>query len=339
VIPELGLFSLVLAFIFALMQSVLPLMGAIQNNVALQNKNKPLAFAQFTFLSISFILLTVAFLTDDFSIKYVAENSNFLLPTMYKFSAVWGAHEGSLLLWVMLLSLWTCVVAHFSQAPIKTRAQVVSIMGMISAGFLLFLICTSNPFANFLPNSFSNGSDLNPLLQDPGLIFHPPMLYMGYVGFSVAFAFALSALIDGKVDIAWANYSRSWTLLAWSFLTLGIVLGSAWAYRELGWGGWWFWDPVENASFMPWLAGTALIHSMAVASRREVFKAWVILLAICVFSLSLLGTFLVRSGILTSVHAFATDPSRGLFMLIYLSVVVGGSLLLYAWRANEQCKK
>lgn len=295
---------------------------------------QPAAWGQFAFLLFSFICLTYAFMVDDFSVAYVANNSNTALPWYYKFSAVWGAHEGSLLLWALILAGWTFAVAIFSRhLPEEMLARVLAVMGMISIGFLLFLIVTSNPFERLLPNSPADGRDLNPLLQDFGLIVHPPMLYMGYVGFSVAFAFAIAALLGGKLDAAWARWSRPWTTVAWAFLGIGIALGSWWAYYELGWGGWWFWDPVENASFMPWLVGTALIHSLAVTEKRGVFKSWTVLLAIATFSLSLLGTFLVRSGVLTSVHAFATDPERGVFILAFLLVVVGGSLALFAVRA------
>lgn len=295
---------------------------------------QPAAWGQFAFLLFSFICLTYAFMVDDFSVAYVANNSNSALPWYYKFSAVWGAHEGSLLLWALILAGWTFAVAIFSRhLPEEMLARVLAVMGMISIGFLLFLIVTSNPFERLLPNSPADGRDLNPLLQDFGLIVHPPMLYMGYVGFSVAFAFAIAALLGGKLDAAWARWSRPWTIVAWAFLGIGIALGSWWAYYELGWGGWWFWDPVENASFMPWLVGTALIHSLAVTEKRGVFKSWTVLLAIAAFSLSLLGTFLVRSGVLTSVHAFATDPERGVFILAFLLIVVGGSLALFAVRA------
>jgi cytochrome c-type biogenesis protein CcmF len=295
---------------------------------------QPAAWGQFAFLAFSFACLTYAFMVDDFSVAYVASNSNTALPWYYKFSAVWGAHEGSLLLWALILGGWTFAVAIFSRhLPEEMLARVLAVMGMISVGFLLFLIITSNPFARLLPNVPVDGRDLNPLLQDFGLIVHPPMLYMGYVGFSVAFAFAIAALLGGKLDAAWARWSRPWTIVAWAFLGIGIALGSWWAYYELGWGGWWFWDPVENASFMPWLVGTALIHSLAVTEKRGVFKSWTVLLAIAAFSLSLLGTFLVRSGVLTSVHAFATDPERGVFILAFLLVVVGGSLALFALRA------
>jgi cytochrome c-type biogenesis protein CcmF len=293
-----------------------------------------LAIGLLVFVAISFACLTTAFLQDDFSVALVASHSNSLLPPLYKFSAVWGNHEGSLLLWALTLALWTAAVALFSpQLPYTVLARVLSVMGAIAVGFLAFSLFTSNPFARNLPSPPADGADLNPLLQDPGLIIHPPLLYMGYVGFSVAFAFAIAALLGGRLDASWARWSRPWTNVAWAFLSLGIMLGSWWAYYELGWGGWWFWDPVENASFMPWLAGTALVHSLAVTEKRGLFKSWTVLLAIFTFSLSLLGTFLVRSGVLTSVHAFATDPARGLFILVFLAIVVGGSLTLYALRA------
>ena len=335
-IPELGQFTLVLALASALVLSIYPLLGASRGNTAMMLLARPLAYAQFGFLFISFLCLTWAFVEHDFTVLYVASNSNSLLPLAYRISAVWGAHEGSLLLWVLILAGWTAAVARFSRAlPLDAVARVLSVMGMIAIGFLLFALFTSNPFERTLPFFPVDGRDLNPLLQDPGLIFHPPMLYMGYVGFSVAFAFAIASLMTGKLDAAWARWSRPWTMAAWIFLTLGIALGSWWAYYELGWGGWWFWDPVENASFMPWLAGTALIHSLAVTEKRASFKAWTVLLAIMAFSLSLLGTFLVRSGVLVSVHAFASDPTRGLFILIFLLLVVGSSLLLYAIKGAE----
>ncbi|MCH8163495.1 MAG: heme lyase CcmF/NrfE family subunit, partial [Proteobacteria bacterium] len=294
---------------------------------------RPLARGQFAFIAIAFMCLVYAFITYDFSVAYVAQNSNSALPLRYRISAVWGGHEGSLLLWALILSIWTLAVSIFSRSlPEAFVARVLGVMGLVSIGFLLFMLLTSNPFTRLWPEPL-DGADLNPLLQDFGLIIHPPVLYMGYVGFSVAFGFAIAALLDGRLDATWARWSRPWTIAAWIFLTIGIALGSWWAYYELGWGGWWFWDPVENASFMPWLVGTALIHSLAATEKRGVFKRWTILLAICAFSLSLLGTFLVRSGVLTSVHAFATDPARGVFILIYLGVVIGGSLTLYAWRA------
>jgi cytochrome c-type biogenesis protein CcmF len=335
VIPELGHIALILALALAIIQAFFPVVGAhrgIHSWVALA---RPVARTQLLFMLISYGCLTYAFLTHDFSVRYVASNSNTSLPTIYLISGVWGAHEGSLLLWALILSLWTGAVTMFSRSvPEAMLARVVGVMGMVSIGFLLFMLLTSNPFDRLI-NAPAEGRDLNPLLQDPGLAIHPPMLYMGYVGFSVAFAFAIAAMLGGRLDAAWARWSRPWTNIAWVFLSLGIMLGSWWAYYELGWGGWWFWDPVENASFMPWLVGTALMHSLAVTEKRGAFKAWTVLLAIFAFSLSLLGTFLVRSGVLTSVHAFATDPGRGIFILLFLCVVIGGSLLLYSWRASQ----
>ena len=334
-IPELGHFALIIAFSIALVQGIFPMIGAHKGISGWVAMAKPAALAQFLFVSIAFGLLAYAFQTNDFSVAYIANNSNSALPAVYRFAAIWGGHEGSLLLWMLMLTGWGAAVAVFSdRLPPEMVARVLSVMGLIAIGFMLFILFTSNPFDR-LPVPPMDGRDLNPLLQDPGLVIHPPMLYMGYVGFSVAFAFALAALIGGRLDGAWARWSRPWTVVAWSFLTIGIVLGSWWAYYELGWGGWWFWDPVENASFMPWLMGTALIHSLAVAEKRSVFKSWTVLLAIFCFSLSLLGTFLVRSGVLTSVHAFATDPTRGVFILGFLAVVVGGSLMIYAWRAPQ----
>ncbi|MGV8919892.1 MAG: heme lyase CcmF/NrfE family subunit [Pseudomonas sp.] len=333
-IPELGHLAMILALCFALVQAIVPLIGAWRGDRLWMSLAQPAAWGQFAFLVFAFGTLTYSFMTDDFSVGYVANNSNSSLPWYYKFSAVWGAHEGSLLLWALILGGWTFAVSIFSrQLPQVMLARVLAVMGMISVGFLLFLILTSNPFSRMLPQIPADGHDLNPLLQDIGLIVHPPMLYMGYVGFSVAFAFAIAALLGGRLDAAWARWSRPWTIVAWAFLGVGITLGSWWAYYELGWGGWWFWDPVENASFMPWLVGTALIHSLAVTEKRGVFKSWTVLLAIAAFSLSLLGTFLVRSGVLTSVHAFASDPARGVFILIFLLAVVGGSLTLFAFRA------
>src|SRR5690554_1911197 len=335
-IPEIGHLALILALCLALVQSTLPLIGAWRGDRLWMGVARPAASGQFFFLLLSFACLTWAFMVDDFSVAYVAHNSNSALPWYYKFSAVWGAHEGSLLLWAAILGGWTFAVAVLSrQLPEEMLARVLAVMGIISIGFLLFLIVTSNPFERLLPQAPTDGRDLNPLLQDSGLIVHPPMLYMGYVGLSVAFAFAVAALLGGRLDAAWARWSRPWTLVAWASLGVGIVLGSWWAYYELGWGGWWFWDPVENASFMPWLVGTALIHSLAVTEKRGVFKSWTVLLAIAAFSLSLLGAFLVRSGVLTSVHAFAADPDRGIFILIMLGIVIGGSLLLYAVRAGQ----
>ena len=333
-IPELGRRAMILALCLAVVQGTLPLIGAWRGDSQWMGLAQPAAWGQFSFLAFSFACLTYAFMVDDFSVAYVAQNSNSALPWYYKFSAVWGAHEGSLLLWAFILAGWTFAVSIFSrQLPEDMLARVLGVMGLISIGFLLFLIVTSNPFERLLPQAPMDGRDLNPLLQDFGLVVHPPMLYMGYVGFSVAFAFAIAALLGGRLDAAWARWSRPWTLIAWAFLGTGIALGSWWAYYELGWGGWWFWDPVENASFMPWLVGTALIHSLAVTEKRGVFKSWTVLLAIAAFSLSLLGTFLVRSGVLTSVHAFATDPERGVFILAFLLVVIGGSLTLFALRA------
>ena len=295
---------------------------------------KPLASVQFILIAFAFLCLAYAFAFMDYSVLYVANNSNSKLPLQFRIAAVWGGHEGSLLLWALILSIWTLAVSLFSKhIPDDMRARILGVMGLVSVGFLLFMLMVSNPFERLIPAAL-DGRDLNPLLQDPGMIFHPPMLYMGYVGFSVAFAFSIAALLGGQLDAAWARWSRPWTILAWIFLTVGIMAGSNWAYYELGWGGWWFWDAVENASFMPWLVGTALIHSLAVTEKRGSFKAWTVLLAICAFSLSLLGTFLVRSGVLTSVHAFATDPRRGIFILAFLVVVIGGSLLLFAWRAS-----
>lgn len=334
-LPELGHYALILALCLALVQGVVPLAGAQRGIVNWMAVARPVAWAQFVMLLVSFGLLTHAFIGNDFSVAYAARNSNSLLPAIYRFSAVWGGHEGSLLLWALLLAGWSAAVGLFSRRlPLAMVARVLGVMGLVSVGFLLFMILTSNPFERLWPIP-ADGRDLNPLLQDPGLVLHPPMLYMGYVGFSVAFAFAIAALLGGKLDATWARWSRPWTTVAWVFMTLGISLGSWWAYYELGWGGWWFWDPVENASFMPWLVGTALIHSLAVAEKRSAFKNWTVLLAIFTFSLSLLGTFLVRSGVLTSVHAFATDPKRGLFILLLLAVVVGASLLIYAWRAPQ----
>ena len=332
-IPELGHFALIIAFAIAIVQSVVPIIGAARNDTALISMARPTALAQFLFVGISYAALTHAFIVHDFSVLYVANHSNLVQPLMYRISGVWGSHEGSLLLWALILAGWTVAVAAYSRnLPEILMARVMAVMGMISTGFLSFMLFTSNPFTRVFPAPL-DGKELNPLLQDPGLAIHPPMLYMGYVGFSVAFAFAVAALLGGKLDATWARWSRPWTTIAWSFLTLGIALGSWWAYNELGWGGWWFWDPVENASFMPWLVGTALIHSLASTEKRGVFKSWTVLLAILAFSLSLLGTFIVRSGVLVSVHAFATDPTRGVFILAFLIVVVGGSLALYAWRS------
>ncbi|MDU2728268.1 heme lyase CcmF/NrfE family subunit [Pantoea sp.] len=334
--PEVGSFLLCLALGIALLLSVYPLWGAVRQDARLMGLARPLASGLFLCIAGAFLVLVHAFVVNDFTVGYVAANSNTLLPVYYRIAATWGAHEGSLLLWVLLLSSWTLLVAIFSRGmPQDALARVLAVMGMINLGFLLFIILTSNPFTRTLPDFPIDGRDLNPMLQDIGLIFHPPLLYMGYVGFSVAFAFAIASLMAGRLDTAWARWSRPWTTAAWVFLTIGIVLGSAWAYYELGWGGWWFWDPVENASFMPWLAGTALIHSLAVTEKRGTFKAWTVLLAITAFSLSLLGTFLVRSGVLVSVHSFASDPARGMFILAFLVIVIGSSLLLYAIKGGQ----
>lgn len=332
--PEFGHFALILAWCFSALLFVLPLYGAYRGQVLMMRSARSLAAGMFFFVVLSFIALTYSFIVDDFSVAYVASHSNSLLPLHFKISAVWGGHEGSLLLWILMHAGWTASVAFFSRSlPLPMQARVLAVLGFVAVGFIAFIVITSNPFSRILPIPPLDGSDLNPLLQDIGLIIHPPVLYMGYVGFSVSFAFAIAALLTGRLDSAWARWSRPWTILAWGFLSIGIALGSWWAYYELGWGGWWFWDPVENASFMPWLAGTALIHSLAVTEKRGLFKSWTILLAIFAFSLSLLGTFLVRSGVLTSVHAFANDPERGVFILGFLLVVVGGSLTLFALRA------
>ena len=334
-IPEFGHYALILALCVALIQGVLPLLGAHQGRREWLMLARPAAQTVFLLLATAFVILAWCFYTNDFSVLYVAEHSNSQMPVIYRLGAVWGGHEGSLLLWVFLLSTWTILVAQLSKALDEFMvARVIGVLGLVMSGLLLFILTTSNPFMRLLPAA-QDGRSLNPLLQDPGLVFHPPMLYMGYVGFSVAFAFAIASLLSGRLDAAWARWSRPWTTAAWVFLTLGIALGSWWAYYELGWGGWWFWDPVENASFIPWLVGTALLHSLAVTEKRGGFKSWTVLLAITAFSLSLLGTFLVRSGVLTSVHAFATDPRRGIFILIFLALVVGSSLVLYAWRAPK----
>ena len=333
-IPELGHFALILALLVALAQGTLPLVGAQRRDAALMAIARPAALAQFFLVAFAFGCLAYSFATNDFSVENVAQHSNSQLPLQYRIAATWGSHEGSLLLWVLMLTGWaTAVTLRSRNLPAVLQARVLAVMGLVAVGFLLFLLFTSNPFLRLVPAA-PEGRDLNPLLQDPGMVIHPPMLYMGYVGFSIAFAFSIAALIGGKLDATWARWSRPWTTAAWSFLTIGIALGSWWAYYELGWGGWWFWDPVENASFMPWLVGTALLHSLAVTEKRGTFKSWTVLLAIVAFSLSLLGTFLVRSGVLTSVHAFATDPARGVFILIFLAIVVGGSLTLYAARAG-----
>ncbi|MGI9223000.1 MAG: heme lyase CcmF/NrfE family subunit [Woeseiaceae bacterium] len=332
-IPEIGHFALILALSLALCQGVIPLVGAHRNDAAMMAVGRTAANGQFIFVAFAFGCLVWAFVQSDFSVAYVANHSQLALPTPYKVSAVWGAHEGSLLMWVLILASWTVAVGYFShKLPEPFSARVLGVLGLLSTGFLLFTLLTSNPFERLVPAPM-DGADLNPLLQDPGLAIHPPMLYIGYVGFSVAFAFAIAAMISGNLDRTWAKWTRPWTTVAWLFLTIGIALGSWWAYYELGWGGWWFWDPVENASFMPWLVGTALIHSLAVTERRGLFKSWTLLLSIAAFSLSLLGTFLVRSGILVSVHAFATDPTRGFFILAFLGIVILSALALYAWRA------
>jgi len=332
-IPEIGHFALWLALGVALALGVVPMAGAASGRSDWMGLARAGAYALFALVTLAFICLVSSFVRHDFSVLYVASNSNTALPLQYRVAGVWGGHEGSLLLWVEMLCIWTVAVAAFSRhLPEAVLARILSVMGLVSVGFLLFMLLTSNPFDRLFPAPLE-GRDLNPLLQDPGMVIHPPMLYMGYVGFSVAFAFAIAALLGGNLDSAWARWTRPWTTVAWMFLTIGIALGSSWAYYELGWGGWWFWDPVENASLMPWLLGTALIHSLAVTEKRNSFKSWTVLLAILAFSFSLLGTFLVRSGVLSSVHAFATDPSRGLFILAFLTVVVGSSFALYAWRA------
>ena len=334
-IPELGHFALALALALALAQGTLPIVGAARGNALWMGLARPAAQAQFLCLALAFAALAYSFVASDFSVLNVANNSNSRLPAVYRFAATWGSHEGSLMLWMLMYGAWMLAVSAFSRnLPDAMAARVLGVMGLVGAGFLLFILTTSNPFERLDPAA-AEGRDLNPLLQDPGMAIHPPLLYMGYVGFAVAFSFAIAALIGGKLDAAWARWSRPWTTAAWCFLTAGIALGSWWAYYELGWGGWWFWDPVENASFMPWLAGTALIHSLAVTEKRGGFRNWTVLLAILTFSLSLLGTFLVRSGVLTSVHAFATDPARGVFILSFLVLVIGGSLALFAWRAGR----
>jgi cytochrome c-type biogenesis protein CcmF len=334
-VAELGHFALVIALALATAQAILPLAGAATGRAPLIATARPIAAGHFLFVLAAFAALAASFLANDFSIANVAQHSNSKLPAPYRFAASWGSHEGSMLLWTLMLAGWTFAVAVASRhLPERMVARVIGVMGLVSVGFLLFMLLTSNPFERLLPPA-ADGRDLNPLLQDPGMVIHPPMLYMGYVGFSVAFAFAIAALLEGRLDAAWARWSRPWTTAAWAFLTIGIALGSWWAYYELGWGGWWFWDPVENASFMPWLVGTALIHSLAVTEKRGTFRSWTVLLAILAFSLSLMGTFLVRSGVLTSVHAFATDPKRGVFILLFLVIVVGASLALFAWRAPK----
>jgi len=332
---ELGHFALILALFVAIVQATLPLIGAQRNYAPWIALSKPTAYCQFALVAISFASLTHLHVTSDFSVLNVVQNSHTAKPMLYKIAGVWGNHEGSLLLWVQILSLFGAAVALFgANLPPAFRSRVLAVQAMIAVGFYLFILITSNPFERIMPPPL-NGRDLNPLLQDMGLALHPPMLYLGYVGFSIAFSFAIAALIEGRVDAAWARWVRPWTLAAWMFLTAGNALGSWWAYYELGWGGWWFWDPVENASFMPWLAGTALLHSAVVVEKRDTLKGWTVLLAIIAFSMSLLGTFLVRSGVLTSVHAFATDPARGVFILALLIIVIGGSLALFAWRGPQ----
>ncbi|TXI27596.1 MAG: heme lyase CcmF/NrfE family subunit [Nitrosomonas oligotropha] len=334
-IPEIGNFSLILALLLASIQGTLPIIGAARGIPSWIALARPVVQGQFVFVLIAFSCLAYSFISSDFSVMNVAKNSNTELPFHFRLAATWGSHEGSLLLWVLMLAGWSVAVSVFSkQLPDDIVARVLGVLGLVSIGFLVFMLFTSNPFDRLLPAAFE-GSDLNPLLQDAGMVIHPPMLYMGYVGFSVAFAFAIAALLSGRLDATWARWSRPWTIVAWVFLTCGIMLGSWWAYYELGWGGWWFWDPVENASFMPWLVGTALVHSLAVTEKRGSFKSWTVLLAISAFALSLLGTFLVRSGVLTSVHAFATDPSRGVFILAFLFIVISSSLVLFAWRAPK----
>lgn len=334
-IPELGVFSLILALVVSMILASVPLLGLNMNRQSWMDSARFYVGLQFLFILLSYVCLTYCFVTDDFSVTYVVSNSSLSLPWFYKLCAVWGGHEGSMLLWVAILSFWMMLIGFFSTSlDVRVRTRVLVVLGWLSIGFILFLLTTSNPFLRQFHTLNTQGRDLNPLLQDPGFLFHPPMLYMGYVGFSVPFAFAIAALWEGKIEASWSKWTRPWTLAAWCCLTAGITLGSWWAYRELGWGGWWFWDPVENASFMPWLVGTALLHSLAVTEQRQQFKAWTMLLAIAAFSLSLIGTFLVRSGVLTSVHAFAVDPQRGLYILGFLLIVIGGSLLLFLFRAQ-----
>jgi len=334
-LPEIGQFLMVMGFCLAVVQSTLPLVGAQRGQLSWMRMAPNLAWAQFFVLAVAYGLLTYAFISHDFSVAYAASNSSVNLPIEYRISAVWGGHEGSLLLWILILAGWGVAVASFSNnLPIAMSSRVLAVMGMVSVGFIGFMVFTSNPFDRLMMVPV-DGNDLNPMLQDPGMIFHPPLLYMGYVGFAVAFAFAMAALIGGRLDASWARWSRPWTTIAWVFLTLGIALGSWWAYAELGWGGWWFWDPVENASFMPWLLATALIHSLAVTEKRGAFRSWTVMLAILTFALTIVGAFLVRSGVITSVHAFATDPTRGVYILVFLAVVIGFSLILYAWRAPK----
>jgi cytochrome c-type biogenesis protein CcmF len=333
--PELGIFALILAFVLSISQAFFGLAGAWRGKPLWMAVARPAVTGQFVFVAMAFACLVYCFVNNDFSVQYVARNSNTQLPLFYRVAALWGAHEGSLLLWIMILAVWSVAVAALSrQLPLSFSSRVLGVMGLVSSGFMLFTLWTSNPFLRLIPAA-QDGADLNPVLQDFALAIHPPMLYTGYVGFSVAFAFACAAMLEGRLDQTWAKWTRPWTIFAWIFQTIGIALGSWWAYYELGWGGWWFWDPVENASFMPWLVGTALIHSLSVTEKRGIFKSWTLLLAIFAFSLSLVGTFLVRSGVLVSVHSFATDPTRGLYILAFLIVTIGGSLTLYAWRAPK----
>lgn len=334
-IAEIGHFALILALVICLVQGVLPMAGTFLRVRSWVDIARPASVASALCLTIAFATLAWSFLASDFSVLNVANNSNSMLPWYYRFAATWGSHEGSILFWVVCLGWWSCAVAFSARRmPEVTQARVLSVLALVAVGFLCFILMTSDPFARLFPPA-PEGADLNPLLQDPGMIFHPPLLYLGYVGFSVPFAFAIAALLGGHLDIAWARWMRPWTTVSWVFLTLGIALGSYWSYYELGWGGWWAWDPVENSSFLPWLTGTALMHSLAVTEKRGCFKIWTVFLAILTFSLSLLGTFLVRSGVLTSVHAFASDPARGLFILIFLCIVIGLSLALFAWKAPE----
>jgi len=333
--PELGVFALILALCLSVSQAFFALVGAWRGKPVWMSVARPAVTGQFVFVAVAFACLVYSFINDDFSVLYVARNSNSHLPLFYRVAAVWGAHEGSLMLWILILSIWSVAVAALSrQLPMSFSSRVLGVMGLVSSGFQLFTVWTSNPFTRLIPAA-QDGADLNPVLQDFALAIHPPMLYTGYVGFSVAFAFACAAMLEGRLDQAWAKWTRPWTLFAWLFQTIGIALGSWWAYYELGWGGWWFWDPVENASFMPWLVGTALVHSLSVTEKRGIFKSWTLLLAIFAFSLSLVGTFLVRSGVIVSVHSFATDPTRGLYILAFLVLTIGGSLTLYAWRAPK----
>jgi len=336
-VPELGSFAIILALCFAMIQGIAPLFARRNTSHFSKQLSTTAAISQFIFLSIAMLCLIASFLANDITVIYVREHSHALLPFLYRVGAAWGGHEGSLLLWCLILAAWTVAFILFAdkKLPLISRANIIMILGFISSGFIIFLLTTSNPFQRNFPSMLVAGNDLTPILQDPGLIFHPPMLYMGYVGFAIGFAFAISALIEGKFNQEWAHACRPWIVLPWSFLSGGIVLGSWWAYRELGWGGWWFWDPVENASLLPWLSATALLHSLIVSEKRQSFKGWTLLLAIITFTLSLLGTFLVRSGVLVSVHAFASDPTRGIFLLCYLALIIGGAFLLYGIRIKN----